>query len=468
MHTFAPKRNQQPVTSRLVPATKLSVSSPGDLHEQQAERLAAQVTRLPGPLTHRAAGTTPTSGAALPDELRSYFEPRFGHDFSRVRVHTDARAARSAQALGAQAYTLGNDMVLGAGQYAPHTGAGRHLLAHELAHVVQQDNGSVAPMIQRRLLVTGSKKDIHSALSLLKPASGFTLQHDPKTHEVTITASKLKPQSFVLAGQLATIMDDPKQDAEIHLGQDQPAVSFGAFPGNSQALDDNPVQEIRIDQMLALERDAPGAGVAKMAHEIVENYAGHDPKVKQNAWQFAFGEAHSRALDVENAIEGELGHPGARRNTFSVSINPGKGKPPFFREIEDRGSHFLVLDKSSDKGIVSNARRVSRIRVASYTVDGFMVNSNTLPKTAATNVAAIVKDLKKDPTASAFVEGFASLGKTADENTRLADKWAFELRDQVILLANDQTGVSWQRFEIVSQPDKSRNSVVVTIDRPDI
>ena len=228
------------------------------------------------------------------------------------------------------------------------------------------------------------------------------------------------------------------------------------------------MQEIRIDQMVALERDVPGAGVAKMAHEIVENYAGHDPLVKENAWRFAFGEAHGRALDVENAIAGELGHPGARRNTFSVAINPGKGKPPFFREIEDRGTHFLVLDKSSNKGIVSNARRVPRVRVASYTIDGFMASSNTLPKTAAADVAAIVKDLKKNPTASAFVEGFASLGKTADENMRLVDKWTSELRDQVVLLANDQTGVSWHRFETIGQPDKSRNCVVVTIDFPDI
>ncbi len=467
MHIFSPKRNQQPVTSKLIPIAKLAISSPGDLHEQEAERLAERVTRL-DPLTKPAARTAPTSGAALSDELRSYFEPRFGHDFSRVRVHTDTRAARSAQALGAQAYTLGNDMVLGAGQYAPHTGAGRQLLAHELAHVVQQDNGSVAPMIHRRLLATGSKKDIRSALSLLEPASGFTLQHDPKTHEVTITASKLKPQSSVLAGQLATIMSDPKQDAEIHLGQNQPGVSFGAFPGSSEALQNNPVQEIRIDQMIALERDVPGAGVAKMAHEIVENYAGHDPKVKENAWPFAFGEAHGRALDVENAIESELGHPGARRNAFFVVIEPGKGKPFFLREIEDRETHFLVLDKSSDKGTVSNARRVPRIRVASYTINGFMANSDTLPKTAAADLAAITKDLKKNPTASVFVEGFASLGKTADENARLADKWTFELRDQVISLANDQIGVSWRRFEVVGQPDKSRNSVVVTIDRPDI
>jgi hypothetical protein len=65
-------------------------------------------------------------------------EPRFGHDFSRVRVHTDARAAHSAMAVSALAYTSGRDIVFAKGQYAPGTEAGKRLLAHELAHVVQQ------------------------------------------------------------------------------------------------------------------------------------------------------------------------------------------------------------------------------------------------------------------------------------------------------------------------------------------
>jgi hypothetical protein len=473
MRAFA-RKNQQQVISRLIPHAKLAISSPGDRHEQQAEHLAEQFKRLPGPAAqpgYSPAAATP-GGQPLPDELRNYFEPRFGHDFSRVRVHTDASAARSAQALGAQAYTLGQDVVLGTGQYAPQTGAGRQLLAHELAHVVQQCSGSVAPMIQRRLLATGSKKDIRAALDLLEPASGFTLKHDPKTNEVTITASKLRPQSFVLAGQLATIMDDPNQDAEIHLGQDKEGVSFGAFPGNAQDLVDNPVQEIRIDHMLALEQGAPGAGAAKMAHEIIENYTAHDPQVRDQIWQVAFGESHTKALEAENLIEGELGHPGARRNTFSVVTDPGKGKPRFLREIEDRETHFLVWDMSfGGKGTVSNARRVPRLRVASYTIDGFTAastGSNTLPEGAATTIAAISKDLKKNPTASAFMQGFASLGKTPDENVRLAEGWAEEMRDLVIFLANDQVGVSWQRFEVVGNAHTSRNRVVITIDRPDL
>lgn len=79
-----------------------------------------------------------TTGAALDPETRAFFEPRFGQDFSQVRVHTDGKAAQSAQSVNAHAYTLGNSVVFGKGQYAPSTPAGRHLLAHELTHVVQQ------------------------------------------------------------------------------------------------------------------------------------------------------------------------------------------------------------------------------------------------------------------------------------------------------------------------------------------
>ena len=79
-----------------------------------------------------------SSGQPLASATRSQMEARFGHDFKHVRVHADARAAESAQALTARAYTAGSDIVFGAGQYAPHTERGTRLLAHELTHVVQQ------------------------------------------------------------------------------------------------------------------------------------------------------------------------------------------------------------------------------------------------------------------------------------------------------------------------------------------
>lgn len=77
-------------------------------------------------------------GQPLDAATRSFMEPRFGHDFSGVRVHTDARAAESARAVNALAYTVGRDVVFGAGQHQPQSSAGQRLMAHELAHVVQQ------------------------------------------------------------------------------------------------------------------------------------------------------------------------------------------------------------------------------------------------------------------------------------------------------------------------------------------
>ena len=77
-------------------------------------------------------------GQPLPPSERAFFEPRFGYDFSRVRIHTGAQAAKSARAAHAQAFTLGADIVFGTGTYTPGNAAGRLLLAHELTHVVQQ------------------------------------------------------------------------------------------------------------------------------------------------------------------------------------------------------------------------------------------------------------------------------------------------------------------------------------------
>lgn len=86
-------------------------------------------------------------GQPLSDDIRKTMEAGFGHDFGSVRLHTDAAAASSAASVDALAYTAGSHVVFGAGQYALHTQQGQHLLAHELAHVVQQRgaNGNAAP-----------------------------------------------------------------------------------------------------------------------------------------------------------------------------------------------------------------------------------------------------------------------------------------------------------------------------------
>jgi hypothetical protein len=87
------------------------------------------------PIVHQTLGSP---GHPLDASTRAFMEPRFGHDFSQVRVHTDSQAGDSARAISAHAYTAGNDIAFAPGKYQPNTQSGRHLLAHELAHTVQQ------------------------------------------------------------------------------------------------------------------------------------------------------------------------------------------------------------------------------------------------------------------------------------------------------------------------------------------
>ncbi|WP_175501191.1 DUF4157 domain-containing protein [Poseidonocella pacifica] len=92
------------------------------------------------------AGLVPGAGRPLDTAARQYMEPRFSHDFSGVRVHTGTRAAARAAGIGAAAFTVGRDIVYGRDTPGPHTQAGRHILAHELTHVIQQRS---APALER-------------------------------------------------------------------------------------------------------------------------------------------------------------------------------------------------------------------------------------------------------------------------------------------------------------------------------
>ena len=125
---------------------KLIVGAGDDQLEREADRVADQVTRMPEPQAIAPSEVHQTlnrPGHALEPPDRAFMESRFGHDFSKVRVHHDGPSAASATAVNALAYTVGPQVVFGPGRYRPQTADGRMLLAHELAHVVQQGGGPV-------------------------------------------------------------------------------------------------------------------------------------------------------------------------------------------------------------------------------------------------------------------------------------------------------------------------------------
>ncbi|HEX9776197.1 MAG TPA: DUF4157 domain-containing protein [Actinomycetota bacterium] len=136
--------------------TAPTIASSGGHEERAADRAADRAIGLPGVRTPSVSAADPPndasgrmvggaiadeidglSGAALPDDLRAQFEPRMGADLAAVRIHTDDRAQRLARRTGARALTYQNDVVFAAGEFNPHTRAGRWLLAHELAHAVR-------------------------------------------------------------------------------------------------------------------------------------------------------------------------------------------------------------------------------------------------------------------------------------------------------------------------------------------
>lgn len=121
----------------------------GECAECRKKRLQRRATHdatpdIAPPIVHEVLRAL---GQPLDTATRAFMEPRFGHDFSHVRVHTDARAAESARAVNALAYTVGHDVVFGAEQYTPTTTWGKRLLAHELTHVVQQQSANSGPLL---------------------------------------------------------------------------------------------------------------------------------------------------------------------------------------------------------------------------------------------------------------------------------------------------------------------------------
>lgn len=159
----------RPIPAQQEPSQKIRrapiVNAPGDVHEQEANRVAGQVLsgagaeRLQaGPVQETSQTTAPpavqdvlsSSGQPLDPATRGLMESRFGHDFGNVRVHADGKAAESARQIDASAYTSGSNIVFGSGRYETATSSGLGLLAHELTHVVQQAQGGAGPVVQRQ------------------------------------------------------------------------------------------------------------------------------------------------------------------------------------------------------------------------------------------------------------------------------------------------------------------------------
>jgi hypothetical protein len=117
--------------------------------EEKLQRKESGTAGAAPQATAQYIGSINGKGRPMDGGTRSFFEGRMGNSFGQVRIHTDGEAARSASGINARAYTYGNHVVFGEGQYRPESSDGKQLLAHELAHVVQQ--GGAGPQVQRQV-----------------------------------------------------------------------------------------------------------------------------------------------------------------------------------------------------------------------------------------------------------------------------------------------------------------------------
>jgi len=149
----------KPLAEEITPLVQRQVEPEEEEEEIQPKSLAGaapEVTLEMG----RDIQSIKGKGQPLSASERAFFEPRFGADFDDVRVHSDTRAAHVARSVNARAFTLGRNVVFGAGQYAPGMRTGRQLLAHELAHVLQQSGQARGPVQMRRDGIYGIQRKV--------------------------------------------------------------------------------------------------------------------------------------------------------------------------------------------------------------------------------------------------------------------------------------------------------------------
>jgi hypothetical protein len=217
-----------------VAQAKLAVTPAGDAYEAEADRIAAQVATgaavppavLPGAMAVRASRVAPnapaiaapsiveqvvrTAGQPLDAETRTFMESRLGHRFSDVRVHADALAAQSAQAIEAHAYTVGEHLVFGQSRYAPGTQEGRQLIAHELVHTLQQ-RSAAAPAAVQRDHYTPAEQQALVAGTMRAQAADLAMA----------AARQFQPGDLVFrrgSSALAFLMNEPVTHGGIYLG----------------------------------------------------------------------------------------------------------------------------------------------------------------------------------------------------------------------------------------------------------
>ncbi len=351
--------------------TKLQVTTPGDAFEREADRVADQVTASPetadAPVALRAVTPAPDDQTAATDAAggaaarsleasdRAFFEPRLGHDFGGVRIHTDAQASQMARHLGARAFTHGRDVYFADGQYDPQSREGRQLLAHELTHVAQQ--GGQPGVIQRAPPTPASQTGAGNqtqAAALAKLKSALIATYG--------LAGVVDGSATWTPDELQQVTDAfkmlPKRDRASLKGVTLTRVTSlggttaGEFETNQSVSGTTVVNEATLKLAdLAFKGGAP-ASYGVIVHEVGHAVANLTERTATHAEHVATAE-HNRLLDISNPAVKAFNDAVDERNNAVDPLNTA---------ADDLNSAL----GSGDKARIAAARATYKTRKADY------------------------------------------------------------------------------------------------------
>jgi len=311
----------------------LVVNTPGDADEREADQVADRIMETADGDVPRSAPvavrghavavaretnaapptvqqTLSSPGRPLDASARLRMERRFGRDFSRVRVHTDASAVASAQAVSARAYTVGRNIVFGQGQYADDA-EGRRLLAHELTHVLQDSDAGGAASTLRRTAISLTPTEAAALPQemprISRPPQGQDVPLVPRTGAVSTPETCPPPQGLACA-----------------IATDNPGTITSTFIFSVGSAILNARQVAEIDAAAASWHAAGGSATVR-----VDGYASPEGACEAN-WDLSCRRASAVAAELQHPSDGSPGVPSASIDRFAhgESAEFGSGLAP--------------------------------------------------------------------------------------------------------------------------------------------
>jgi hypothetical protein len=363
------------------------LSQRGDLIEREADRLAGQALRRTDPVPQRTIGQ-----AAWP-AIRPAWEARFGRDFSSVRIHTDHHADAAARWYGARAYTNCEHIEFRDGEFAPEKIAGTQLLAHELAHVVQQGSG---------ILREPTASDKATFTSMIEEIRGWdtfkTLSAEDKaTAEEIFSKASVRDNAIYYAQQLQLLFKIPSP------------------------------QNLTPDERARVERETTEANRGRIEESLEEE----TELAKKPGYDQGAEEAAARARDISKAWQTRQGDGATYKVDASdynnivvqakVHLIPVKGSQTTKADIEKmtRPVHAESAQPGDPDVTVEQGIERAAARIGGYILDLQFVNFD------AGDVFTIDVDVARHPTSGNIIGGAEVLAHEVHHLLHLPDRYDY-------------------------------------------